>query len=138
MRLCQKEIGLVEIMAILKDCFSLHPFHRLMHGRWYHLHKTHHEVNENSQCMLALNIDFLDIILENIAAANLMLLLKHLLGLPVALNVWSIFLIEHFDVHIHSVNPYTSSFFFFPLDYLFRANVAHNVPIVSLRAESLC
>merc|ERR1740129_1952257 len=81
------------LMALLKDVFSLHPFHRLMHGSWYFLHKTHHEVNENAQVMLALNIDFVDIILENIAAANMMLLLKYLLGFQASINIWCIFLI---------------------------------------------
>jgi len=117
------------ILQILKDIISLAPFHKLMHTNktMAKFHEAHHEVKLNCQCLMALHIGVIDLVIENGVAPILYLGARALLGLPMQVHVAAIFFGGSMDILIHSINPYSSCLFNPILDMIFKCNLAHHV-----------
>jgi len=117
------------ILQILKDVISLGPFHKLMHTNdtMKAFHEAHHEVKHNCQCLMALHIGVIDLVIENGVAPILYLAARAALGLPMQVHIAAIFFGGSMDILIHSVNPYSSCLFNPILDMVFKCNLAHHV-----------
>ena len=115
-------------MLLLRDLVSMTPFHPLMHTpRWYHLHKTHHEVRRDAQAMHAFHIDLIDLLLENVCGNAILLAGQRAVGLPVQINPFAAALFTCHDGVLHSVNPYSVMYFCPPLDCFLKGNVCHQL-----------
>jgi len=115
------------ILQLLKDAFSLLPFHEKMHNEYYWLHKTHHEVSRNAQSLMAFHIDILDLFIENACAPMFFVFGQWLLGYKMSMNLAAFTLVALMDMNIHSVNPYSVMLYNPILDYVFNCNVAHQI-----------
>jgi len=117
------------ILQILKDIISLAPFHKLMHTNktMAKFHEAHHEVKLNCQCLMALHIGVIDLVIENGIAPILYLGARCIIGLPMQVHVAAIFFGGSMDILIHSINPYSSCLFNPILDMIFKCNLAHHV-----------
>lgn len=120
-------------MLLMRDLLFMLPFHTLMHSksskfRWFRkMHEKHHEADKGAQSLHAYHISILDLAVENGGAPMLMLLVKHLLGLPVHLSLTSLHLFFLHDVGLHSVNPYSTMYFNPILDYFLSPNICHQL-----------
>lgn len=117
------------IIQVLKDVISLAPFHKLMHTNksLAKFHQTHHEAKLNCQCLMALHIGVVDLIIENGVAPILYLVARAALGLPMQVHIGAIFFGGSMDILIHSINPYSSCLFNPVLDMIFKCNISHQV-----------
>lgn len=115
-------------MLVLRDFFSLAPFHHLMHTPdWYFLHKNHHTVRKNAQSLHAFHIDLLDLVLENTGAPSLLLLGQYSFGFDLGVHWFAVAMLTCHDGSLHSVNPYSSMYFNPILDYLLKGNICHQL-----------
>jgi len=116
-------------MLILRDWFSLAPFHTLMHTKaFYSWHKTHHQVRSNAQGMHAFHIDVTDLLLENVGAPPLLFILQWILPQhSVGLHSFAAALLTAHDGALHSINPYSAMYFNPLLDHLMKGNVCHQL-----------
>lgn len=116
-------------IIVLKDVLCLVKLHKWMHEiPWlYKYHKEHHTVGKNAQSLMALHIDFLDLIAENMIAIIAYQGCQYAFGFPVRMHLGAFLLSSLLDVNIHSVNPYSMVFYCPPLDYIFRCNIAHQI-----------
>ena len=134
-------------MLVLRDVFSLAPFHSLMHNnpRWYNiLHKKHHQVRRDAQAMHAFHIDLIDLVLENTGAPTLLLLVQYLYvtlmikgGVGeqqqqpppdgIGVHWFAVSLLTSHDGSLHSINPYSAMYFNPLLDHLMKGTICHQL-----------
>jgi hypothetical protein len=119
-------------MLILRDVFSLAPFHTLMHSspRFYQWHKKHHQVRKNAQSMHAFHIDLVDLVLENTGAPSILLLAQYLLGFNntnIGVHYFAVGLLTAHDGGLHSVNPFSAMYFNPFLDHILKGNICHQL-----------
>ena len=115
-------------MVLLKD-ITLVITHRAMHKIpfLYKIHKTHHGVAHNSSFQLAFVIDFVDLFIEDACAPLIYFAFCYAIGARMSINIIAYHMYVLFNGGLHSVNPYTALFFNPFLDWIFRANVAHQI-----------
>ena len=123
------------IMLITKEV-QLEFFHNWMHHpisyfpkSWNQaiskLHKFHHKSTTDVSLMTGFFVNFLDVILENLAAPIVIFILKFYMGFEVKMNLISFLMLVIFDMHCHSINPYTQTFYNPILDYFMKPTIAH-------------
>jgi len=57
----------------------------------------------------------------------LLILLKLLLNIPPTVSILSYLLLVASEGNAHSANPYSITYFFPPIDFLLKGNIAHNL-----------
>lgn len=120
-------------MTLLKDVTSMNYLHDWMHRKAYWLHKCHHVAKADCQTWHAWQFDLVDVVLENTIGPVLLIGLKLFLGAPVgpwglpSVHLGSFYLSLISDLNLHSMNPYTVTFFNPLLDLLLKSNVTHNL-----------
>lgn len=123
------------IMLITKE-IQLEFFHKWMHNpisyfpkSWNQaisrLHKFHHKSTTDVTLMTGFFVEFVDVILENLAAPIVIFVLKYYMGFDVKMNLIAFLMLVIFDMHCHSVNPYTQAFYNPILDYYMKPTIAH-------------
>lgn len=123
------------IMILTKE-LQLEFFHNWMHNPIRHfpkswnmgiskLHKLHHKTTTDVSLMSGFYVNFFDVVLENLAAPILIFVLKYYMGYEAKMNLISFLMLVIFDMHCHSVNPYTQAFYNPVLDYLMKPTIAH-------------
>ena len=123
------------IMLLTKE-IQLEFFHNWMHNKisdfpksWNQaiskLHKLHHKSTTDVTLMSGFFVNLIDVILENLAAPIVIFLIKFYIGFEVKMNLISFLMLVIFDMHCHSVNPYTQAFYNPILDYYMKPTIAH-------------
>ena len=143
------------ILVILKDATSMGYFHRLMHDPrnkfFCKIHQLHHTYTTNlnminKPCHVrvgyqfkndfsrvkyptwAAAVDPMDLFFQNTIGPFLFILLKRII-----FGEWGQISLVGFLYSVssegtnHSLNPYSASYYFPPLDFLLKANIAHNL-----------
>jgi len=120
-------------MTLLKDVSSMQYLHDWMHRKAYWLHKCHHVAKANCQTWHAWQFDLIDVVLENTIGPVLLIGFKFAAGTTVgpwglpSVHLGSFYLSLMSDLNLHSMNPYTVTFFNPLLDFLLKSNVTHNL-----------
>jgi len=115
------------ILLMLRDAF-LSVVHRLMHSpKYYYLHKVHHQVNRQAQSLHAFHIDILDIFLETYIAVPSLFMFQYFLSGNLELHMGSLLLFTMHDFTLHSINPYSVSYFNPILDFALKPNICHQL-----------
>jgi len=113
---------------ILKDIFSMSIIHRLMHTpRFWWIHKHHHTYTKEMSYYLGATFDVADVLLENAAGLVVWIPMKYFLYGDYTLHLAPYFLVVWFDITCHSSNPFSANLLNPVLDWIFRANVNHNL-----------
>jgi len=113
-----------------KDIFSFALIHRAMHQNWfglYRIHKEHHRGKRNLNIFNATTIDFFDNFLESAGIAFINIPVMWALGWPLTMHMGSMCLTAIADIQVHSVNPYTVTWYNPIMDWIFLGNVQHNL-----------
>ena len=77
--------------------------------------------------MHAYHIDILDLFFENTSAPWLFVAVYYALGWDVRISwITTILFVSH-DSSLHSINPYSVMYFNPVLDYVFKANITHQL-----------
>ena len=114
-------------MSFIKDASSMNVLHKLMHEKWYWMHKTHHMPMRELSCANLFFFDYLDVIIENTVAPLLVCGMKALWGVKPSLHFASFILLAMTDMNVHSCNPFTIGFFNPVLDGLMKCALSHNL-----------
>lgn len=120
------------ILILLKDATSMGYFHRKMHDPknkfLCQMHQLHHSYTTNLNNINGSQIDPIDLFLENTIGPFLLVLLKSILsGQQGQISLVSFLCCISSEGSNHSLNPYSVSYYFPPLDILLKGNVAHNL-----------
>jgi len=114
---------------LLKDITSMYFVHRWMHNipsMWW-LHKYHHTYTKEMSFPLGFSFDILDLLLENASGLLFWLPIKYALTGDATLHVGVYLCVIWFDHTTHMANPHTATLLNPLLDYMFRANVNHQL-----------
>lgn len=124
-------------VQILKDISCMWKLHEWMHtsSKWMKYHEEHHNVGRNAQCLMAFHIDILDLFIENTLGPTIYLAFLWLIGQEPKIHVIAVLMASIMDVLVHSINPYSITFWNPILDSIFKCNVAHQVHHSTLTAN---
>jgi len=125
------------IVQVLKDVSCMWVFHEKMHvdSKWMPHHQEHHTVGRNAQALMAFHIDLMDLFIENTGGPAIYLAGLWLCGQQPRIHVIAVLISSVMDVMVHSVNPYTVTFWNPLLDYFMNCNIAHQVHHSTLTAN---
>lgn len=114
-------------MNVIKDIISMNWLHRLMHQKYYWLHKTHHKTLKDIQVINAFYFDLIDLVIEDVIGMGFCLTFNYLVFGRFQMHLASYLLLLIGETNIHSCNPYSIIYFFPPADYLFKSAIFHNL-----------
>lgn len=118
-------------LTMLKDATSMHYFHRWMHNQnhaYFHkIHQQHHTYEANLNNINGAMINPADLFFENTIGPFLLVSLKVLLGLPAKISILAFLTSVSAEGSNHSLNPYSVSYYFPPIDAIMKGNIAHNL-----------
>jgi len=119
-------------IAMLKDNTGMRFLHPLMHdplnhGKWWKIHAEHHSVHKDLRVITTFHGDWSDLILETVGGPVLYLAFLGLTGQKMSMHLFAWFGVVWMDINSHSINPYTVLFWNPMLDYVFKANITHNL-----------
>ncbi|CAJ1967194.1 unnamed protein product [Cylindrotheca closterium] len=119
------------ILSWLKDVTSMHFVHRLMHNKNYkylhRIHLLHHSHTTNLNNINGALLEPVDLFLENTIGPLLLVVLKCLSGYPPKISLISFLYSISAEGSNHSLNPYSISYYFPPVDFFLKGNLAHNL-----------
>jgi len=116
------------VISFLKDGISMNILHQLFHTIWWSHHETHHLPEKELSVFNAFYIDVPDLIGENLIGPLLFCSIKFLFGgSSCSIHYASFFLSAVCDLTVHSLNPYTITFWNPLLDNFLRPNLSHNL-----------
>jgi len=118
------------VFYMWKDFLCFYILHQAMHknvlGAYAH-HKEHHRGKRNLNVFNAMTIDFLDNFIESGGIMFVNIPVMWALGWPLTMHMGSMCLTAIADVQVHSVNPYTVTWYNPLMDWIFLGNVQHNL-----------
>mmetsp|Transcript_2570 Transcript_2570/g.2849 ORF Transcript_2570/g.2849 Transcript_2570/m.2849 type:complete len:395 (-) Transcript_2570:145-1329(-) len=116
------------VISFLKDGIAMNILHQLFHTIWWSHHETHHLPEKELSVFNAFYFDVPDLIGENLIGPLLFCSIKLLFGgSSCSIHYASFFLSVVCDQTVHSLNPYTITFWNPLLDNFLRPNLSHNL-----------
>jgi hypothetical protein len=116
------------VIGLLKDIFSMHFLHQIMHSpKFYSLHKFHHKIKKDTTAINLFFFDTPDLIIENAIGPAIFCFVKHLLGFGTQVHFMAYGLLIFFDQMCHSCNPYTAVYFNPILDFIMKPSINHQL-----------
>jgi len=116
------------VISFLKDGIAMNILHQMFHTVWWTHHETHHLPEKELSVFNAFYFDVPDLIGENLIGPALFCLVKLLFGgSSFSIHYASFFLSVVCDQTVHSLNPYTITFWNPLLDNSLRPNLSHNL-----------
>jgi len=116
------------VISFLKDGIAMNILHQLFHTIWWSHHETHHLPEKELSVFNAFYFDVPDLIGENLIGPLLFCAIKVLFGgSSCSIHYASFFLSVVCDQTVHSLNPYTITFWNPLLDNFLRPNLSHNL-----------
>ena len=113
--------------SFLKDAICMDLLHQMMHNRWYSHHHIHHLPMKELSLVNAFYFDVMDLIAEDGIGPLLVIAIKGISGAPARLHLISFVFILLMDQNVHSLMPYTISFFNPLLDSIMKPAMSHNL-----------
>ena len=115
------------ILSFIKDGISMNIFHQMFHTIYYSHHKTHHLPMKELSVFNAFYFDVPDLMVENLIGPVALCVLKYILGVEPSIHYLSFLFSVVCDQTVHSLNPYTISFWIPLVDNLLRPALSHNL-----------
>eukprot|EP00588_Corethron_pennatum_P015822 CAMPEP_0194279534 /NCGR_PEP_ID=MMETSP0169-20130528/13982_1 /TAXON_ID=218684 /ORGANISM="Corethron pennatum, Strain L29A3" /LENGTH=378 /DNA_ID=CAMNT_0039023969 /DNA_START=120 /DNA_END=1256 /DNA_ORIENTATION=- len=115
------------ILSFTRDGLSMNILHQMFHTIFFSHHKTHHLPMKELSVLNAFYFDVPDLIAENVIGPAFLCALKYVFGVEPTLHYFAFFFYTVCDQNVHSLNPYTISFWIPLFDNFMRPNVSHNL-----------